>query len=143
MDQIVRKYVLSYRFFENMSAISLSQPTMLGFLQLMDEGELLETAKEMGRDRPIELMVKRGLSITYETAIWYISNLGENSGWFRSTIHTSEDKEMIHLSHHLGKTWSKFLKAYYIAFFTEQVGITPKVDVFSGSVSFTFPKQEK
>jgi hypothetical protein len=143
MEQLVRKYVLSYRFFENMSAISISQPTMLGLLQLMEEEELIEAAKELGAERPIELMVKRGLSITYDTAIWYISNLGENSGWFRSTLHVLQDKDMIHLSHPFGKKWSHFLKAYYISFFSEHVKVTPMAEVFTGSVSFTFPKRRK
>ncbi len=143
MEQIVRKYVLSYRFYENMSAISISQPTMLGLLELMDLEELLDAAKELGKERPIELMVKRGLSITYDTAIWYISNLGENSGWFRSTLHVLQDKDMIHLSHPFGKKWSHFLKAYYVSFFSEHVEVTPEADVFTGSVSFTFQKKVK
>ncbi len=143
MEQIVRKYVLSYRFYENMSAISISQPTMLGLLNLMDEEELMEAAREMGKERPNELMVKRGLSITYDTAIWYISNLGENSGWFRSTYHVLQDKDMIHLSHPFGKKWSNFLKEYYTSFFVELVGVSPEAEVFTGSVSFTIPKRKK
>ena len=143
MEQIVRKYVLSYRFFENMSAISISQPTMLALLELMEHDELMKAAKELGKERPLELMVKRGLSITYDTALWYISNLGENSGWFRSTVHVMQDKDMIHLSHPFGKKWSYFLKAYYTSFFSEHVGVNPEAEVFTGSVSFTITKRRK
>jgi hypothetical protein len=139
LDQLLRKYVQSYRFFDNLSAITLSAPSLQALLKVIKEEEIIKIGKELGKERPYELILKRGIRPNYESAKWYILDvLGEHSGWLRASINIREGNEFIHLSHPFGLKWSLFLQGYFGVFFQEIVGLVPEIDVLSSSITFTF-----
>jgi hypothetical protein len=139
LDQQLRKYVQSYRYFENLSAITLSATSLHALLNVIDEEEILAIGTELGKERPYELILKRGIKPSYESAKWYILEvLGDQSGWLSATINVRGGNEYIHLSHPFGYKWSLFLQGYFGIFFREIVGVTPEIDVLSSSITFTF-----
>ena len=139
LDQLLRKYVQSYRYFENLSAVTLSASSLLSFLEIIEEEEIIEIGKELGKERPYELILKRGIKPSYESAKWYILEvLGDQSGWLSASINVRGGNEFIHLSHPFGYKWSLFLQGYFGTFFKEVVGVSPETDVLSSSVTFTF-----
>ena len=139
LDQQLRKYVQSYRYFENLSAVTLSATSLQAFLEVITEEEILAIGRELGKERPYELILKRGIKPSYESAKWYILDvLGDQSGWLSASISERAGNEYIHLSHPFGYKWSLFLQGYFGVFFKEIVGATPEVDVLSASVTFTF-----
>jgi hypothetical protein len=139
LDKQLRKYVQSYRYFENLSAVTLSATSLLAFLAAIDEDQMHDIGKELGKERPYELILKRGIKPGYESAKWYILDvLGDESGWLSAAINVREGNEYIHLSHPFGRKWSLFLQGYFGVFFREVVGLDPEVDVLSASVTFTF-----
>ncbi len=139
LDQQLRKYVQSYRYFENLSAITLSATSLHALLNVIEEEEILAIGTELGKERPYELILKRGIKPSYESAKWYILDvLGEQSGWLSATINVRGGNEYIHLSHPFGHKWSLFLQGYFGIFFREIVGVTPEIDVLSSSITFTF-----
>ncbi len=139
MEQQLRKYVQSYRYFENLSAVTLSATSLQAFLDVIDEDEILSIGSELGKERPYELILKRGIEPSYDSAKWYILEvLGDQSGWLSPTINVRGGNEYIHLSHPFGYKWSLFLQGYFGVFFKEIVGVTPEVDVLSASITFTF-----
>ena len=100
---------------------------------------MLNIGSELGKERPYELILKRGIAPSYESAKWYIMDvLGDQSGWLSPTINVRGGNEYIHLSHSFGYKWSLFLQGYFGVFFKEVVGVAPEVDVLSSSVTFTF-----
>jgi len=138
LDQYLTRYAESYRFFENMSAIVLSAQTLMGFLQFMDEENIEKLGSSLGKERPFELLLKRGVQPSYEAAKWYLTKvLGTHSGWFSSSVNESEGTELIHMSHPFGKKWSRFLKGYFGSFFLEVLEFNPEVRLLSASVTFT------
>jgi len=138
LDQYLTRYAESYRFFENMSAIVLSAQTLMGFLQFMDEENIEKLGSSLGKERPFELLLKRGVQPSYEAAKWYLTKvLGTHSGWFSSSVNESEGTELIHMSHPFGKKWSRFLKGYFGSFFREVLEFNPEVRLLSASVTFT------
>jgi hypothetical protein len=138
LDQYLTRYAESYRFFENMSAIVLSAQTLLGFLEFMDEEGIEELGTALGKERPFELLLKRGVQPSYEAAKWYLTKvLAAHSGWFSSSVNDSDGKELIHMSHPFGVKWSRFLKGYFGSFFWEVLGYNPDVRLLSASVTFT------
>jgi hypothetical protein len=138
LDQYLTRYAESYRFFENMSAIVLSAQTLMGFLKFMDEEDIERLGMALGKERPFELLLKRGVQPTYEAAKWYLNKvLGSHSGWFSSSVNESEGIELIHMSHPFGVKWSRFLKGYFGSFFWEILGYNPDVRLLSASVTFT------
>ncbi|MFH1180020.1 MAG: hypothetical protein V1710_06650 [Candidatus Bathyarchaeota archaeon] len=139
LDQQLRKYVQSYRYFENLSAITLSATSLHALLNVIEEKEILAIGTELGKERPYELILKRGIKPSYESAKWYILEvLGDQSGWLSATINVRGGNEYIHLSHPFGYKWSLFLQGYFGIFFREIVGVTPEIDVLSSSITFTF-----
>jgi len=139
IDQLLRKYVQSYRYFENLSAVTLSAPSLLSLLEIIEEEEIIEIGKELGKERPYELILKRGIKPSYESAKWYILEvLGAQSGWMSASINVRGGNEYIHLSHPFGYKWSLFLRGYFGTFFKEVVGVSPETDVLSSSITFTF-----
>ena len=139
LDQLLRKYVQSYRYFENLTAITLSAPSLLALLEKVEEEEIIAIGKELGKERPYELILKRGIKPSYESAKWYILEvLGDQSGWLSASINVRGGNEFIHLSHPFGYKWSLFLQGYFGTFFKEVVSVSPETDVLSSSVTFTF-----
>jgi hypothetical protein len=142
LDQWLTRYVESFRFFENMMAIVISQQTLLGFLNLIDENEIENIGATLGGERPFDLLLKRGVQPSYEAAKWYLTRvLGAHSGWFASSVNKSDDKELIHMSHPFGMKWSKFLKGYFTSAFRE-VGYNPEVQMRSASITFSINLKE-
>ncbi len=143
LDQLLRKYVQSYRYFENLSAVTLSATSLLAFLDVIEEDEIQVIGQELGKERPYELILKRGIKPNYESAKWYIQDvLGDESGWLSATINNRGGNEFIHLSHPFGIKWSLFLQGYFGVFFKEVVGVIPEMDILSSSVTFTFKTRD-
>jgi hypothetical protein len=139
LEQLLRKYVQSYRYFQNLSAVTLSAPSLQAFLEIIEEKEILAIGYELGKERPYELILKRGIRPDYESAKWYIVDvLGDHSGWFSTSINVRGGNELIHLSHPFGYKWGLFLQGYFEIFFNEIVGVNPIVEVLSSSINFTF-----
>jgi hypothetical protein len=139
LDQQLKKYVQSYRYFENLSAVTLSASSLHSLLEVISEEEMLTIGEKLGKEKPFELILKRGIRPCYESAKWYILDvLGDQSGWLSAAINLRENSEIIHLSHPFGIKWSLFLQGYFGVFFKKVVGLTPEVDVLTGSVTFTF-----
>jgi hypothetical protein len=143
VDRIIRKYSVSYRFFENLGAVTIAPDTFSELLSALDEGEIIAIAKSAGIERPKKFILRRGLPVTYENAIWYITELlGDNSGWFRTTYYEREEADILHMSHNQGVMWSIFLKEYLVAFFREIIGVIPDAEVVGSSVTFTINKSK-
>ena len=50
LDQLLRKYVQSYRFFDNLSAITLSTPSLQALLEVIEEKEIIEIGMALGKE---------------------------------------------------------------------------------------------
>jgi len=143
LDQYLTKYAESYRFFENLSATVLSPQTLIALLQFIEEEEAEDLGVTLGKERPLELLLKRGVQPSYAAAKWHLTKvLGAHSGWFSSSVNETEGKELIHLSHPFGVKWSKFLKGYLGTFLNEILGFYPEVQALSGSVTFTIDTKD-
>ena len=143
LDQYLTRYAESYRFFENLMATVLSPQTLRGLLEFLEEKDAEDLGAKLGKERPLDLLLKRGIQPSYGAAKWYLTKvLGAHSGWFSSSINESEGKELIHMSHPFGIKWSKFVMGYLSAFFNETLGFYPDVQVLSGSVTFTVESKD-
>ena len=81
LDQQIRRYVETYRFFEKTNAATLSASTLHTIMGSLDDEVIKKISVELGKERPHELMLRRGIQPTYETSLWYIQEvLGDHSG---------------------------------------------------------------
>ena len=143
VDRILRKYSVSYRFFDNLGAVTISPHTFSQLLSALEEDEIRAIARSAGGERPKEFILKRGLPLTYENAVWYVTELlGDNSGWFRTTYYERGEGDIIHLSHSQVEGWSVFLEEYIVSFFKELIDVIPDAEVVGSSVTFTINKSK-
>ncbi len=139
MDQQIRRYVETYRFFEKTNAATLSASTLHAIMEEINDENIKKISVELGKERPHELMLRRGIQPTYETSLWYIQEvLGDHSGWFTAIISRRGEHENINLSHAYGYKWSLFLSGYFKELFEEVLEIIPEVTVLSASTNFAF-----
>ena len=142
MDQILRRYIEAQRYFDNQTAIVLSDSTLLELVGFLNSEMLSIAGTNSGIDRPKDRLLMRGLSLNYESAIWFISQvLGEYNGWFRSDYHPGSKEDLIHLRHRLGMKWSTFLKSYIEGMFFELFDIKPDFHVLEHSVTISINKK--
>lgn len=143
MDHQLKRYVETYRFYSKSNAITLSANTLNVILEELDEDAIIKIGVELGKERPHELILRRGIQPTYESAKWYIQEiLGDQSGWFTALINKRGDYENINLSHNYGYKWSIFLQWYLKDLFEEVLELTPEVTALSASINFSFKIRE-
>jgi hypothetical protein len=139
LDQQIRRYVETYRFFEKTNAATLSASTLHTIMDSLDDEVIKKISVELGKERPHELLLRRGIQPTYETSLWYIQEvLGDHSGWFTAIISRRGENENVNLSHAYGYKWSLFVRGYLKELFEEVLKIVPEVTVLSASVNFAF-----
>lgn len=137
VDQVLRRYAHSYRYFDGLSAVTMSGKTVERLLSIIPEERMGEFGQALGEERPKNLLLLRGLPLDYGSVIWYLTELlGDTSNWYRATYHHREENDVLHLSHGLGHGWSLFLERYVLAFFKEVLGMTPEAQVLVNSVTF-------
>jgi hypothetical protein len=142
MDQILKRYVEAQRYFDNQTAIVLSDSTLLELIGFLNTEMLSIAGTHSGIDRPKDRLLMRGLPLNYESVIWFISQvLGEYNGWFRSDYHLGKDKVQIHLRHRLGMKWSTFLQSYIEGMFFELFDIKPEFQVLDHSVTISINRK--
>jgi len=142
MDQILKRYVEAQRYFDNQTAIVLSDSTLLELVGFLNTEMLSIAGTNSGIDRPKDRLLMRGLPLDYESVLWFISQvLGEYNGWFRSDYHTGKDEHQIHLRHRLGMKWSTFLQSYLEGMFYELFDIKPRFHVLEHSVTVTLDRK--
>jgi hypothetical protein len=138
VDQVLRRYSHSYRYFDSLSAVTISGKTLERLLSNIPKEKMGEMGKALGEERPKNLLLLRGLPLDYNSVIWYLTELlGDTSNWYRATYHRRGEHDILHLSHGLGEGWSLFLGMYVTAFFGEVLGITPSTETLGNSVTFT------
>jgi hypothetical protein len=143
VDKIFRQYAHSYRYFRGQAAIIISFPTLNSLLQYLEISEMKELGKKMGKERPKNLLLKRGLPITYDALLWYITDtLGDTAGWFQARYNQLEDRDLIHLSHTLGEKWGTFVTSYMDSLFREILGVIPDVEMVGSSITISLDKDQ-
>lgn len=141
VDQILRKYSISYRFFEYLSSVTMSVQTVSKLLELIELEDIRAAGKLLGKERPKALILKRGIPLSYEAVVWYMTELlGDHSGWYRANYYERPKKDIFHLNHTLGNKWSVFISEYMEAFLKEVLGITPEFESLRDSVTLTIDK---
>jgi hypothetical protein len=143
MDHQLKKYVETYRFFEKSNAVTLSSSTLRAIIEVLDEDTIKELSFMLGKERPHELILRRGIQPSYESAKWYLQEiLGDQSGWFTAIISKRGEYENINLSHVYGYKWSLFLQGYLKELLEEVLGLNPEVTALSASINFAFKVKE-
>lgn len=142
MDQVLQRYVESFRYQENQMSLSFSNTTFTAFLDKLTDDEVKEIAHQAGIDRANEGLLMRGKAVDFENVIWFVKQvLGEYNGWFRCEVSNRQGSTLLYLRHSMGYRWSLFLHSYVASIFKESLDITPNASVMRNSVNLEIRKK--
>jgi hypothetical protein len=129
ISQILQRYVISDRYLENFPIVVVIQDMINLFLEKTSHDEVKQIGYQIGSKTPRSIFLMKGIDeVNLETVVWYFENNHENyARWFSLNHHISDDGDILHMRHSLGRKWSSFLSGYMRGFFQSLLGI--KVDI--------------
>jgi hypothetical protein len=142
VSNLVDRYVDSLRFFQSGGILCMSNETLLALLEPLSEDEISEAAYNRGTARVKDSLMQRGMKVSYDSVIWYISQiLGQYDGWFRCDHYKNEGSDVLHLSHTYGYKWSVFIMNYVTSILSQILGLKSNTVVSSSSVNIEIVKK--
>jgi hypothetical protein len=142
VSNLVDRYVDSLRFFQSSGIICMSNDTLRALLEPLSDEELSDAAYSRGTARVRDSLMQRGMKVSYDSVLWYISQvLGQYDGWFRCDHYREEKMDVLHLSHTYGYKWSIFIMNYVSSIFSEILGLKINTVISDNSVNIEVIKK--
>ena len=142
VSNLVDQYVNSLRFFMSGGMISLSSDILVALLDTLSEDEIAEISYQRGSVRVRDSLLQRGMKVSYDSVLWYISQiLGQSNGWFRCDHNRDERVDSLHLSHNYGYKWSVFVSGFVSSILVEVIGVKVNTGISTNAVNFKINKK--
>ena len=120
ISNLVDHYVNSLRYFSSGGMITMGNETLMMLLEKLPDEEIEDSAYATGGQKVRESLMQRGMAVSYDSVMWYLSQiLGQYNGWFRCDHHAEEKIDRLHLSHNYGFKWSIFIMNYVASMLKE------------------------
>ena len=113
VGRLIEGYVTYGRFREHFDTITLNRQTFLRFLEKLGYEDLVNIARDRGRETPRELIPLCGKRLDLEGVLFFMKTvLQDHCHWF--IMHAFEDEGSLRviLRHQWGRKWSRWLRAY-------------------------------
>jgi len=141
VSNLVDHYVDSLRFFQSGGMISVSNETMIDLLSHLSDDDIADSAYRRGVDRIRDSLLQRGMKVSYDSVLWFISQiLGQYNGWFRCDHNRDEFKDSLHLSHSYGYKWSIFVMNYINGILKDVLGAKTNTIISNNAVNIEIIK---
>lgn len=130
-NRILTNYVLHWRWVERLKPVIMTRPTIAGIIECCPEDRIEEIARISGSIGAKDALRTLGIEPTYEKIIEFIKeNLANSGNWFDYSHHARGKKDVIHLRHELGRSWSIFVANQVATMFKSFLGVSVKIEVF-------------
>ena len=137
VSNLIDQYVNSLRFFQSGGIVSMSNETILALFNHISDDDLSDTAYRLGNALVQDNLMQRGMKVSRDSVLWYISQiLGLSNGWFRCDHNREEGKDIMHLSHSYGYKWSVFIANYVNSILIEVLGVKTNTVISNNAVNF-------
>ena len=122
VERIVEDYLNHYRWTDRVNALTILMPTMLKFLDNLDDDTLSKIGAEIGGSIPRQGFIMRGVEFDDDTAKLHILKiLGDFDNWFTVNFHEGNEPYFF-IRNSLGSKWIVFIEAYLRAFYRDICG---------------------
>jgi hypothetical protein len=138
INGLMMKYVEWDRYLNKFSFISIASETFRSILNVVDDKELENIAKDLGSEMPKAVTMFWFKKLNLETLLNGAALFGKYSGLHTNEIEFNEGKCIATFHHNLGEKWSTFFRHFISQFLNSTVGIVPQTDVTSNLVVVSF-----
>ena len=144
LNQIIERYVMSYRFIDVFPCIVIPGEMIRGLLDGLSEDQLKKEGYAAGSFIPKHNLFLKGMNPNLEDIILCMENMvSQHSNWYQFQCQTINDRLTMLLRHRLGKKWSIYLNAYYTALFKKLINVSIKSEIGENSLAIILPKSVK
>jgi hypothetical protein len=137
LNKVLKDYYSFYKYLNKYHFVILAHQVFNEITPKLTE----EEAKLLGHNSsvraPKDILKTFGLDLTPEDTMFFIEKiLGHYGNWFVFNRHIVNDREIIHLRHNFGRTWSVYLFEALEPLIEKSYGKKPKADISEVTVSF-------
>jgi len=131
INKILKDYCKHYRWVERLGMLIITRPTMSKIVTCCPDEKLKEIAKISGTITAKDLFRTMGITPTFDNLMDFLkTNPSKYGNWFKVNEYTRDRKDVIHLHHDLGKSWSIFITKQVSSMIEELIGKTTTSEVF-------------
>lgn len=142
VSNLVDRYVNSLRFFISGGMVSLNSDVLVSLLDSISDDDIAEISSKLGSLRVKDSLLQRGMKVSYDSVLWYISQiLGQSYGWFRCDHNRDERVDSLFLSHNYGIRWSFFVLGFVSCILVDVIGVKVNTGVSVSAVNFEIIKK--
>ncbi|MFP3951258.1 MAG: hypothetical protein ACLFVP_03830 [Candidatus Bathyarchaeia archaeon] len=130
-NMIFRQYALTQRYSGGEQRMVFHPGTVEVIMSKPSEEEVAEAGLEVGATRPRDMLYMRGLTLDFDSVLWFMKEiLGGYNGWFYLDHYHEDGEHLFHLRHRNERKWSIFLANYMKSLFSEilEIDIDPVIE---------------
>ncbi|KON30278.1 hypothetical protein AC477_05095 [miscellaneous Crenarchaeota group-1 archaeon SG8-32-1] len=144
LNQIIERYVFSYRFIDVFPCLVLPCEMVKGLLEGLTDEQLIKEGQSAGSFIPKHSLFLKGLIPDLDTIMLCMeNNVSQHSNWYQFQCHKINGRITMLLRHQLGRKWSIYLQAYYSALFKKLINLQIKSEIGENSLAIKLPKSIK
>ena len=144
LNQIIERYVFSYRFIDVFPCLVVPREMIKGLLDGLTEEKLIEEGNAAGSFIPKHSLFLKGLTPSLEDIMLCMeNNVSQHSNWYQFQCNKINGRITMLLRHQLGRKWSVYLQAYYLALFNKLINVKIKSEIGENSLAIKLPKSIK
>lgn len=145
LNKLLRKYSLYSRWINRNNDVSLPQRTLKELLNNVEEERLAAAGTQLGALDAVNIVNAMGLKMDYPSFVYLITeHLGgpDFARWFHCFHHNQGNKDIFHLQHNFGHSWSVYLEKYTLSFLQSitNAEATTKIYDYAVTLEVTRPK---
>jgi hypothetical protein len=142
LNQIVRRYAVAQRFFNNSDVMVMENRLLAPILEVLSMEQLRAFGKTLGTNSVREGIAMRGLPMDFESVEYMIAEIYDRySGWFKSNSYEDGSNYVINLSHMFGEKWSMFIGGFIESMLENILNIEVTPLIYEHSVIVRVPKK--
>ena len=144
LNQIIERYVFSYRFIDVFPCLVVPCEMIKGLLDGLTEEQLIKEGDAAGSFIPKHSLFLKGLTPSLEAVMLCMeNNVSQHSNWYQFQCQKINGRVTMLLRHQLGRKWSIYLEAYYAALFKKLINVTITSEIGENSLAIKLTKSIK
>ena len=144
LNQIIERYVMSYRFIDVFPCLVVPCEMVKGLLNGLTDEQLIKEGDAAGSFIPKHSLFLKGLTPNLDDVMLCMENMvSQHSNWYQFQCQKINGRVTMLLRHQLGRKWSVYLQAYYSALFNKLINLSIKSEIGANSLAIILPKSIK
>lgn len=137
LNKVLKDYYSFYRYLSRYPCIILAHQVFNEITPRISDDEAILLGRNSSDRAPKDILKTFGLDLTPEDTMFFIEKiLGYYGNWFVFNRHLIKDREVIHLRHNFGRTWSIYLFEALEPLLEKSFGKKPKAEISDVAVTF-------